>query len=64
LRELYDLVRDGTGGTALQAERDMAAGGLLLETPQQLDARRDSMLARGREQASSSAGHLEPGSGR
>jgi enoyl-CoA hydratase len=64
VRELYDLVRDGTGGAALQAERDMAAGGLLLETPQQLDARRAAMLARGRAQASSSAGHLEPGSGR
>jgi len=50
IREIYDIIRDGTGGDGLRAELESAKDGLAIADPQAFAARRRALVERGRTQ--------------
>lgn len=51
IREIYNILRDGTGNDGLQAELETGGDGLSIAHPEEFAARRQAVLARGRTQA-------------
>ena len=51
VREIYGLVRDGSGAAGLAAELETAGQTLAIDSPEEFAARRDAVFARARGQA-------------
>ncbi|MEU6432458.1 enoyl-CoA hydratase [Microbispora sp. NPDC046973] len=51
IREIYDLLRDGTGADGLRAELETGRDGLTIASPEDFAARRRAVFDRGRTQA-------------
>lgn len=51
IREIYDLVANGSGADGRRAELESRGGELALASPEAFAARRDAVVSRGRQQA-------------